>query len=731
MSRPFRGFALIYVMPVIVMLAIFFTLVFQRVLQSLRFNVLDENALAARQLARMATELGYTLFQTQGPHWYESSSLPRPASNSDFGPQFSSQAIGGNFTLQVLDRSEISPDPFPPDSATYVVAVGIAQVGKRQARSTMSLKLTNPCINFLSVTPTFLSNSGGSVNGPIYAVSDPPVQPTGVAKFAHQGQHPRGPFNSIFAHYFPVFGGEIQSTGDIILRNDDFRNGPQLPPMQLQGSYPAGTTLQYLDLTPYLNVTPQGGTLVFTRNSTLKPNVEYSLNLPTMQQLMNFYATHLDSSVQTIPITSADYPQGALLEFHDGKATLSSVEQKPIGRCFDRSIKLNSSGVGGSYPLGHDYLVAFAVRFSGSPSLSVLSELLWDDPTYPNAPAPAFLSGSFTDGIGGSFSLPAGDADYTPFCRVVRNGPPKGSWNLSRSNWTILRLVAQDGNVAAAKGDICPPLYVRGIVYGKVVVVYEAANESISPYTITDVTKTKVHTFILGDHEDPDDNPGLQITSAPGVPGSLTLSDPNVKVAPGPGGTYSEDYALVLSRDTVNFRRSIGGPFNWLVDNAGLRLDYRQKLLQLDSLYQTKYGARYNFDTANFQCWAAPPCDTMTISRFSNQFVSAPNGQIYPFDSGVFEFFSKVSPAGPWPAGKVGADSTTVPTYWRLLLDVALRCHGKLQGGMTSLEGSGGTGDGWELQYDYRWRSKNEAELLQDIKLPIGPIPLDRRETTQ
>jgi hypothetical protein len=278
------------------------------------------------------------------------------------------------------------------------------------------------------------------------------------------------------------------------------------------------------------------------------------------------------------------------------------------------------------------------------------------------------------------------------------------------------------------KGRICPPLYLRGRIYGKVVVVYDAANEAISPYTNTDIAQTKVHTFILGDHEDPDDNPGLQVTSAPGVPGSLTLLDPNIKVAPGAGGSYSEDYALVLSRDTLNFRRSIGAPFNWLANNADLRLDYRQRLLELDNLYRNEYGARYDFDTAHSQLWAAPPCEMMGISRFANQFVSAPNGQVYPFESGVFETFSKLSPAGPWPPGKTGADSTTVATYSRILFDVALRCHGKLIGGITSLEGYAGTGDGWDLQYDYRWRSKNEAEI-QDIKLPIGPIPLDRQES--
>lgn len=751
-----RAFALPYVILLIVVLALFFSAVYLRTIQTLRFARYDLGHVQAQQLAKMGCDLGYWLYQNDGPDWMSQRGGLNPIGNDQFGAQFASDKIGGTFQLQIYDRSELSLDPFPA-GGTYKVLVCRAKVGDREATARMSLKITNPFVNYLAVTTLF--QPSGKIDGPIFVNAAPPTQ-SGDCQFLHEYQIPWAGTQNTFVQLNPTFSGTVEAVGDIFLRNSSFVGGAfTQPPKYLNGFVAAGTVLQNNDLTPINNPFPQGGALTIGRDSSFTPHVEHAVTVPKMQDLLEVYRTHeSDANVKTIPIDSGNYPEGVLVEFFGGNVYVSAAQTKQVGRLYDRGVYLDSrmarvaGSSEGAVPAGSDSAAWAAnnwvtshsdyvsqmqvVPYPGNADAVTRSEMDWVDPFYPHAVAPSVLTGKFQEiASGNTFSLAPGNADYCDVKRLVRASSPRTQQALQTgTGWTVIRLLAQDCNTVSADyptpRHIAPPVYVRGVVKGRVVLVYDVADDAIDPPGAGNEDQ-RLPMFVLGEHEDPSDTADKLTPGPLGVPGGLHLADPNVQLTPG-AGTFSNDFALLLSRGSLSSAGPNSYGYSWLVDGNS-RVDYRQHLRDLDLSYERALGADYRLmlqgDVSNSQAsfQAVGIGDVCDYHRATSDYRVVTT---YTEDTLGRRILPGQNTMGTW-ADAIGSplpplvNPAVMPTLPRFLrLFYSGRCPSlNVVGGYSATDFRVGssmlTG-----QFDYRWRAKTEAELREDIKLPVGPIIL-------
>ncbi len=287
-----------------------------------------------------------------------------------------------------------------------------------------------------------------------------------------------------------------------------------------------------------------------------------------------------------ITIDVGDCAEGVLVEFVDNALHVSRAVKKNMGRVFDKDL----------YNAYHDSLLDELKNYSNSSNDALMDQQLrnsvtWNDPDYQETAYPPDLAGDL-DGDGTVEST----GDYIDVTRVVR-GAPLSTVTLNSTSWSIVYLRTNRTDYTNVDGVTHAPIvYMRGNVKGRAVVVYDVSDDLLDP------SRDRLHTHIMGDFEDPSDAPGNQIAAggAPGVPGGIRYSDPEVQLSRTQAHS-TQDMLITVCRgsisatgDTGVFKKMVRRP-----DNTPF--DYNQQLVDLNDQYRTFYAATYHPDDLKFR----------------------------------------------------------------------------------------------------------------------------------
>lgn len=561
-----RGFALAYVLVVSVVLFLFTTALYLRASYTLRATRLDENFIRARQLADTGAKLTFTLMRDYDAEWYLGQ---LPLTNNHFGPDYAQDVLGGTFEVTVVDKASLAPsDPYP-SYGTYRTIIATGQSGGRTARTAITAKITNPFLNYLILSPLDLKVAGVDLTGPIVVNANPDTGDQGNFRIIHDKEN----WNSLASRWSHGWwtvrlNSEVRATGEIYIQNDP-ENGFTQGPMFFDGTYPVQsfTHDDMVILDPTSPGTAQGR-LLLTGEFTASPKSKFNAPVPSIDQLIKNYR---DNQASTSVVDVTGYPDGVLAEFIDGTLFLSQATKVKIGRVYDRDFAQDHID-----DLTDYYRIHYGVGDAAAQQL-LWREVAWDDPDFEDDLHPGGTSDLDGDGI----------ADVTDFIeqwRIVR-GPPITSIGLTDANWTVIYLKTSRTDYPSAGGvPTGPPVYVRGVVDGKAVLVYDVAAEAL------DANHDRLPMMILASHEAPTDNPGFPLAATgPGVPGGLRFADRNIKTAPDSTAAYSEDGLVLLSHGWLRGSGITGVYQQTYYDDADGVHNHFSELSQLDSQYSSFY----------------------------------------------------------------------------------------------------------------------------------------------
>ncbi|MBI3926807.1 MAG: hypothetical protein HY319_14800 [Armatimonadetes bacterium] len=713
-----RGFALPYALVVCAILIVAMTAIFYRVSHTLRMTLYNESMIRARRVADTGAQLAFVLMRDYDAKWFVGK---LPVASSSLGPDYSEDAIGGSFTIDIQNANTFPTSPFP-DRGTFKVIRCVGRAGNAEAVTVISVKVTNPLLNYVVLSPHNLTFwMGDTLVGPISVNADPDSGQAGDLRFVHDKEW----WQAIPGRWIHNWGtinlaAEVRATGQLYIRNDA-PNGYNAGPMLLEGKYPPQsiTHKDMVILDPGSPGTAQGK-LTLTQELSSSPKTPFNTRVPLMAEMLENYRDNAYGNVVEVDISN--YGSGVLAEFADGELSLSPAATKQVGWLFDRDVWENQrSSIIGEYRRLYNESAANAEAYAKT-------EVAWDDPDFDERPYPPDLVPEDWDGVGGVET----EGDCSPIHRVIRGGNPFYSVGLNDSDWTVVRLVTGRTNhpTLASWQNAGPPVYVRGIVDGKVVLVYDVASDALDP------DMKRLSMMILGQHEDPADSTFKVAAAGPGVPGGLIYADRRTKSSRDMPGPVTEDAAVLLCRGWVRHAGPTPGRRRIVRDMAGNRRDENAQLQQLSEDYSAFYtGAANDPDFDLTDGWdLRGNIHGIAISAHSDD---TPNysGDGLGFTVGAADRKHSSVPwddfSGPYPpfaAPYVGVSPSRDPQVLNEFRSAIMPGgHPAISRGGFHALGSSLDVDGGDLRFDYRFQELTEDEIEEmGLRLGVVPISLQR-----
>ena len=390
--------------------------------------------------------------------------------------------------------------------------------------------------------------------------------------------------------------------------------------------------------------------------------------------------------------------------------------------------------------------VARSVPVGGSrEKTDVRNEVIWDDPAFRNADPSGWPNTS---------SFPAGVVvDAFDITHVAR-GRLISSFSLQNDDWTIVRLltnsidvegarhtstVAPDGTVGSPTvdpGSHGPPVYVRGIVDGKVVLVYDVADGRDKS------ERSDLHIGILGQHELDTDPP----LGAGKIPGGLLYSNRQVKTSEDDIGRegFTDDMAVIVCGGSVGPVGDSGYAFRRVrrkSDNTvqNLRQIYDQRDQQMIAAYSTGDDDDDNFKIVSWMYHQLKdhvkvPFYGLAIAGQTGRHhprYDVENGRLFPaihkapdlLDNFPAAYYEAENEFADRPAGHAATDENPLGTFMRWTRGAeggAVRLFGSFHGL------SGNPGLKGEQTFDYRLQELKAKDIYLGMGLPVTTILADR-----
>ncbi|MEW6281689.1 MAG: hypothetical protein AB1758_23980, partial [Candidatus Eremiobacterota bacterium] len=555
-----RGVALGFVLAIILAMSAFTTAVVYRFRQSAALTAHGTSLVQARLLADSGAETAVILMRDHDLEWFRD--LPVPVTSERLG--FDPVTLGGRFELRFEQIPEVTQG-----QGTFLTILSTGTSGGATARTAVTVKLTSPLTNYI-----FFSNGNYTIAG----WGDPTISgPMFVNARGDQGQVRMWHDNRYWDPLYNVerhFGGKIQlasqikATGKVFLRNADYKNQYSLQPMSFDGTTPA----QKLVLND-IDLAPSKGSLTLTSELSAQAEIPLNTQAPTIDQVLQGVRGNPRSTLVDV----SSYPDGVLAEFIDGQLVVSEVDTREVGRVFDKDLYQ-----GHRSSLINEMLLQHKSTDPGAMDAMLRADTLYDDPDFPNAAYPPGLQSD----LSGDGQVET-QGDYFPVNRVVR-GPLIARIPLSRSRLKSVRLVTGRTDYPSASGvPTAPPVYVRGIVEGKVSLSYDVTSDTLDP------RYDRLHMVVLNDHEMPTDSPSTAISSSgPGVPGGLRYADPKVGLTPADPDASSQDLAVLISRGSLSGAGATTSYKESVHPDSGAAINYSKVLNDLDKSYRDFYRSK-------------------------------------------------------------------------------------------------------------------------------------------
>ncbi|MGE0491254.1 MAG: hypothetical protein AB7S38_18745 [Vulcanimicrobiota bacterium] len=756
-----KGIALVYVLMICAVLTAFLGALFVRVSQSLQMATFNQDHVRASHVSQLGLDLAFVLMRDVNAEWFKS--LPSSVENTDpyFNDEFTDETIGGHFTLQFKDPDEVPGANLAlPNEGTYKILVSTGRAGRSTVRSFAYVKVTNPIVNFLMVSQNVKIGPEVDVDGPMFINGD--------ARVMHAGRNPGTPVG--ISGYWGgdlSLAGEIHATGDIYIRNFDSAVTPLIAPVTLEGEYPA-KTFQHLDMDPPVGIP---GQIHIQAGFCADPQADFAVHSPTMRELLTNYqleATHMTHS-DTVEVPA----EGLLLEFDGGKAVCTPVKTREVGKLFDRGAVLDAYGVGhtGPYPYDGNLMTYMAEdEYPGNGLNHLLDEVAWDDPQFANETYPVALQSGTFSGPSGSITFPtATEGDAFPVYRIVRDNDPLASQTVTINtsgdgdDWHFIILHPKTGYQhdmlnydpddpgLPSPMKAFPPVYVRGILDGRVVLIYDVPNSLWDP--LTDELPAAeaawngypgLHLYVLAQHEMSDDSPSNHLSRP--IPGGIHYANKQIKSSPGPDpATFTNDGLIMVSRGTLGAFGTHGHFFSHLYRGETL-YNYRKALWEADADMVTRYGGGtwdqdfrivgstntwfnqqavatiYGVGVSNwtlnnfFRPHYADPSATQLVAKTHPQFA-------HTWDD-VWRWNAlNLSSTPP------GVNTTKCPLVASIMrrarIDEAWKW--RVRGSLHSLNTEVGLAG--ELDFDYSFQELTDDQIKEQLHLPLGPILLRKMGT--
>lgn len=591
-----RGVALIYTLMITTVLVAFLVAVLVRVTQTLRFTAYDEDFVRARHLADSGARYTILMMRDVKSDFYAGK---LPLESTRLGPVFSAENLGGTFEVRVLETSELGANPFPP-AGTYRTIVSVGKVRGRTATTVATVKVTSPLVNYLALSRGDFwigveLQQVHRIEGPILTLPNPGANQRGDVRIWHMMQ-----YFDVTPNRFATAPGdieiaaEIKAAGRIYVQNlnDDpmwtatqgsRERYPPLPgPRNLDGPYSPSQFPQGnigFDTPDITFIAPEDwrGKVTLLDDLNAQPNHEFGAKVPEMSDILKKYREK--PGVKIIDVSN--HPGGVLVEFHGGKMSVSTAQKKFVGRLWDAYLLETHEG---------QFINELGWQFGGGNRNELRKrlhrEVAWNDPLFPDAEYPdGYID---WNGDGNPDGRRETHGDYFDVHRLER-GTTFETVNLSRGDWTVVRFVTSRTDYPSADGGATtgPPLYLRGLIQGKVTVVYDVTDDNLDP------TYAKTPMLVLGEHEAGDDSPGNKLAGVPGVPGGLVYADRKYKERAESEGALSRDALVLVSRSAIYGTGQPGFYLKGLRRGAGFttRYDYSRVLHDRDVNFSEKYGS--------------------------------------------------------------------------------------------------------------------------------------------
>lgn len=557
-----RGIALVYVLWMTVILSALTVAVLIRFLPSIRAQSYNEGTVRSRLIADSGAELALVLMRDDSLDWYRKGGLPYPVTSQALG--LTEDDLGGRFELRFEQVGQLYPN-----NASYLTVLSTGYSGRASAHTAVTVKLTSPLTNYVYFSngsyniegwgnpslagPLFVNANGDAGN--ISMWHDIRYWNSQTNREEHSGGHIR-------------LASQFKATGQIYLRNSDYRAQYSADPKNMDGTTTPGNVV-HDDIS---GVVPKGKVELVTALNA-QANIPLNVDMPEMPDVLQ----KIREMEGKVPVDVSDYPDGVLAEFSDGKLFLSKAERRSVGKVFDKDVWMVDGPSMVSTQALHSKVD------TNTADRMVRTDVAFDDPDFPNAPYPAGM----TDDIDGDGTVET-EGDYFEVNRVVR-GDPIATIDLSRDDWKTVYLTTSRTDYQDGQGHAtAPPIYVRGNVKGKLSMVYDVTDDSLDP------NFDKLHTIVLDEHEDPLDSPGRTLPGdGPGVPGGIRYDDPNIK-ASAEDTASSPDALVLVSRGTMGASGTATNFKDRVHDADGKVVNYAQRLKNLDQQYVNAYAGKYS-----------------------------------------------------------------------------------------------------------------------------------------
>lgn len=695
-----RGFGLAFVLVVVAVVTTLVAAAATRFFMTTRTLRIGPHQSVARMMADSGLDLAIVLMRDQAHDWY--SSYTQPVTNGDLGMT----DLGGDFELSFHSLPSLSSG-----AGTFITIRCRGRAAGKEAISLATVKVTSLISNYL-----FFSNGDFRLMGNGTPANSGPILVNGngdegnfriwhdrlnVTELTNRNRHDFGEV---------TLSGSVRANGRVFLRNRVVVGAPTLDSLQFNGNVPPGRIVH-----EDLPGTTARGSLVLPREVEVEADSPLRAAVPRIDSVMRTAASQ--SGVTQINV--GGFRDGVLAEFVDGKLILSEARRVTVGRVYDKDVYLGETST----------LISATSDHYGNPDRNAMHELLkrevvWDDPDFPDAPYPPDLVDDLnSDGLNET------SGDYFELQEIVR-GPaiPRGNITLDPSRYSFVQLVTDRTNYPGEFGPQAPPVYVRGIVDGRINLSYTVSDPSLDP------TYDRLNVMILSQHEDPDVAADRRITTgtAPGVPGGLRFADPTQRPDPSSSVAGSEDMLILSSRGSLTasgptgffktrVRATADTPGSVPRSPTGV-FDQSRRLVDLDNLYSSSFGSGP---------WAADEFRTQDTGQnrpsahLQGMFVAArvdfPDGRLTS-DGGIsgpalgnrrnprYDVFSNWTDyPSPWPTGVTASDAPVFGTRFRNTR-TANTANDFLKGTYASLAEPLGAWKG-ERYYDYSWQDMTASDL--------------------
>lgn len=715
-----RGFALVYVLAITVILLLVVEAMLVSAHGTLRATVRDWELLRARRTSELAADLAFVLFRDRSSQWYDEHKN-RKWTNEDFdNPALSVANLRSRFWIEVVEGSQvISKEKVFPNAGTYKLIKATSEAGGRRAETTLTVKFTNPSINNMVVSEGYYRQKGSdeALDGPVLVTSDPDRALPGDFQFVtfHKAQNSEND-----KEWHVRFGGEIRAQGDVFIQNTKSTD---------KGSVNFGEELVIKAVLPpkHYSVGKENkrGYVDITRESPIDVE-EIATGVPGIRDILAQYRDPAGQGSRFIHV-DVPTPDGVMVEFANNLAYVHTVQWDTVGKCFDRSLVADDADKGeGHYlrPQGRDVMYA---------------EAKWRDLAFDSADIPADLKQRMPD------ELKDDRGDYFDVKRACRKNRVGAAIPLHADEWTIIYLTAskttcyktEDKGPTKLECDrmTAPPVFVRGVVSGKVAVIYDQQEEDEDDSFETETYYNRFHMYILSEHEDRAHDPGPALDIK--IPGGIHYFNRSMALNPADKGT-SKDQVLLICRGSIRGSGLAGRSLSYVYRNND-RINYQKRLDVLDDEFADAYkDATYRLvnkakPEADYPITHLDGVGIAYRTQWAQNRVTAGGKIVVEADDDHRWWCNDPTKMNDWKKTFGGSfpepikdnRSPVLPGFMRHAAapyGSAFRVYGGLNsvGMQADLLG--------DIHFDYRWRNNTETEIRDEIRVPVGPVLMDKSQ---